>query len=157
MNTVRLGLAADAERARCKARAESEYSMWFQRGERHLESFILHREKEHHRHASYELFQAAEAFYGALLLVFVGEKPWSHDIRMFQRTAVQCDPLFAHVFADDGAEDQRLLMLLSNACMGARYDRRFRVSKGNLRRLHRRVRLLRDLVERICRSRLQEL
>ena len=156
MNTVRLGLAADTERARCKARAESDYAMWFERGERHLESFILHRNQGHYRHASYELFQAAEAFYGALLLVFVGEKPWSHDIRMFQRTAVQCDPLFAHVFADE-AEDERLLMLLYMACMGARYDRQFSVSKGNLRRLHRRVKLLRDLVERICRSRLQEL
>ncbi len=156
MNTVRLGPAPDTQRAKRKARAESDYAMWFERGERHLESFDLHRDQEHHRHACYELFQAAEAFYGALLLVFIGEKPWSHDIRMFQRVAVECDPLFEHVFSEE-ADDQRLLMLLYMACMAARYDRQFRVSKGNLRRLHRRVRLLRDLVERICRSRLQEL
>lgn len=156
MNIVRLASAADTQRGKRKTQAERDYALWFERGERHLESFALHSDQSHHRHACYELFQAAEAFYGALLLVFVGEKPWSHDIRMFQRVAVDCDPLFKHVFSED-ADDQRLLMLLYMACMAARYDSRFRVRKRDLHRLHQKVRLLRDLTERLCPSQLQEL
>ena len=141
---------------RCAKQAERDYALWFERGQRHLESFVLHRGSEHYRHASYELFQAAETFYGTVLLVFVGEKPWSHDLRMFQRTAIQCDAQFAQVFADDAGEDRRLLTLLNDACMGARYDLNFHVAEPDLLVLSQKVKLLADLVERACRLKLSE-
>ena len=68
--------AAPIHDARRRARAERDFSLWHERGTRCLETFSFLMERGHRRQAAFDLFQATEAFYGALLLVFVGDKPW---------------------------------------------------------------------------------
>ena len=152
--SVPLAPASPSPHGRRREQAESDFALWHDRGLRCLETFAYLFENGHHRHAAYDLFQAAEAFYGALLLVFIGEKPWVHDLRMFNRTAMQCDPLLAHVFPEVTAEDRRLFRLLNDACMGARYDKEFTAAEADLRILQQRVLLLQALTERLCRARI---
>ena len=140
--------------ARRRLRAERDFALWHERGRCCLETFSYLLGRGRLRQAVFDLFQAAEAFYGALLLVFVGEKPWTHDLRVLRRTAGQCDPLFTHVFPEATAEDERLFALLNEACMGARYDADFSASADDLRRLHPRVLLLEALTDRLCREKL---
>jgi HEPN domain-containing protein/predicted nucleotidyltransferase len=105
-------------------------------------------------HAAFSLHQAAERYFHAVLLVFTGYKPKSHDL---EALAKQTAPLHAEL--EDALprvqlEDQRLFSLLKRAYIEARYSKSYVVTSDELATLRDRVLDLARRVKRACSDRL---
>jgi len=101
-------------------------------------------------HAAFLLHQATERYYHAVLLVFTGYKPKTHDI---EALAKQTSPLHSEL---EGAlprtepEDQWLFGLLKRAYIEARYSKSYRVTPAELSILRERLLDLAGRVRRAC-------
>ncbi|WP_051313248.1 HEPN domain-containing protein [Sporocytophaga myxococcoides] len=139
-----------------KARAKEEYDLWFESANDFLETFRFNFEKEKYKIAAFQLHQATERYYTALLLVFTGYKEKIHDIEELgsQVEAINAD--FKKVFPRQSPEQDERFKLLKKAYIDARYKKTFSISKEDLEYLSERVEMLRDMVKTKCEERIGE-
>src|SRR5690606_19290889 len=75
-----------------KARAKEEYDLWFESANDFFETFEFNFNKGKYIIAAFQLHQAVERYYTALLLVFTGYKAKIHDIEELGSQAEAIDP-----------------------------------------------------------------
>ena len=80
------------------------------------------------------------------LLVLSSYKPKGHDLEERLKKWALYDARFASVIPTETDEEKRLFKLLCEACIGARYLKRFSISREEVDAIALRVRALRDLV-----------
>lgn len=102
------------------------------------------------------LHQATEKHYATILLVFTDYKPRTHDIEELGKQIEKLDPDFATVFPKNTTEEARLFKLLKKAYIDARYEINYKIERSELEYLSNRVKLLRELTERICQERIAQ-
>lgn len=105
---------------------------------------------------AFQLHQATERYYAAILLVFTDYKPKIHDIVELGNQVGKFHPDFATVFPRSTPDQERLFQLLRKAYIDARYEIHYKIEKEELQYLSDRVKLLRDLTERICNERIAQ-
>jgi HEPN domain-containing protein/predicted nucleotidyltransferase len=139
-----------------KARAKEEYDLWFESAGEFLIDFKNAFQRESYKKAAFELHQATERYYTALLLVFTGYKEKIHDIEELgsQVEAISAD--FKNVFPRLTPEQNERFKLLKKAYIDARYKKSYSISKEDLEYLGERVELLRDMVKTKCEERIGE-
>ncbi|WAC12960.1 HEPN domain-containing protein [Dyadobacter pollutisoli] len=142
-------------------KSTEEFEHWFESACRFLEGFDFYFQKgendtAYYSNAAFELHQATERFYAAILLVFTDYKPRIHDIEILGNQVEKLNANFATVFPKTTAEEERLFILLKKAYIDARYNRNYKIEKEELEYLGSRVTLLKDLTERICRERIAQ-
>jgi len=98
-----------------------------------------------------------ERYYAAVLLVFTDYKPRTHDIEDMGQQASKQHSDFLQVFPQTTDEEKRLFELLKKSYIEARYSKSFTVEKSELDYLSERVQLLKELTERICQEKIEEL
>ena len=91
-----------------------------------------------------------ERYYGAVLLVFAGYKPKTHDLEKLGHMAAGQDPAFPAVFPRSTEKEKRWFELLRRAYVDARYDKNYRISRVGLEYLSGRVKALGRAAKRIC-------
>lgn len=101
-------------------------------------------------YAAFNLHQAAEHLYGAILLVFDGYKPRTHRLDELNRRAASADTEFLYVFPLQTDDEQRRFQLLCAAYVDARYEDTYTITREDLEYLAERVRHLRLLTEHAC-------
>ena len=85
--------------------------------------------------------QATERYLAALLLVFTGYKPKTHDLKELVHSASNQDPAVLTVFPQTDKLEKKRFSLLRRAYIDARYDmENFKVTKEDLQWLGDRVR-----------------
>jgi len=99
---------------------------------------------------AFNLHQATERFYIAILLVFTGYKPKMHNLETLGKRAANMDGQFLQVFPRDTEEQDRLFKLLKHAYIDARYKKDYKITKSELEYLAERVKILQRLTKRIC-------
>ena len=105
-------------------------------------------------HAAFLLHQAAERYFHAVLLVYTGYKPRSHDIEaLAAQTAPMHEALQDALPRTDG-EDARLFDLLKRAYIEARYSKSYHITLDELAALRRHVLDLAERVRRACADKL---
>ncbi|KAA0992442.1 HEPN domain-containing protein [Dyadobacter aurulentus] len=140
-------------------KASNAFKHWFESANLFLDSgifFIKGESLAHYNKSAFELHQATERYYSAILLVFTDYKPRTHDIEELGKQVEKLHPNFATVFPKNTAEEARLFKLLKKAYIDARYEINYKIEKVELEYLSERVKLLRDLTERICNERIAE-
>jgi predicted nucleotidyltransferase/HEPN domain-containing protein len=142
-------------------KSTEEFEHWFESANLFFEAFeiFFHKgdnRKAYYSNAAFQLHQATERYYAAILLVFTDYKPRIHDIEILGNQVEKLNTNFATVFPKTTAEEERLFILLKKAYIDARYNKNFKIEKEELEYLGSRVTLLKDLTERICRERIAQ-
>ncbi|NIJ52913.1 HEPN domain-containing protein [Dyadobacter arcticus] len=137
-------------------KAKEQFEPWFESSSRFLETAFIHIDKTWFKEAAFNLHQATERYYSAILLVFTDYKPKIHDIEKLGNQVQKLHHDFAKVFPKNTPEEKRLFELLQKAYIDSRYNMNYKIEKAELEYLGERVKLLKDLTERICNERIAE-
>jgi predicted nucleotidyltransferase/HEPN domain-containing protein len=113
------------------------------RGKSKLSAFLLH--------------QATERLYQCLFLVRTLYVPKTHNLNRLRALAEDMEPALKQVWPGSTRDEKRAYARLREAYIKARYSRDYRITSDELQWLEERVDLLKTLVERACRSRLETL
>ena len=140
-----------------QAKAQEEFDHWFESANGFLKGVKFYVNEGELKIAIFQLHQAVERYYAAVLLVFTDYKPRTHDIEDMGSQAVKQHSEFLQVFPQSSDEEKRLFELLKKSYIEARYSKSFTVEKSELDYLSERVQLLKELTERICKEKIEEL
>ena len=133
------------------------FEEWFHNAEysQQLASYAV-RDRERN-HAAFQLHQATERLYQCLFLVRTLYTPKTHNLNRLRALAEGMEPSLKQVWPGSTREEKRAYARLREAYINARYSREYRITKDQLEWLGSRVELLKTLVERSCRARLETL
>lgn len=140
-----------------QAKAQEEFDHWFESANKFLKGSGYYITEGDLKESIFLLHQAVERYYAAVLLVFTDYKPRTHDIEDMGQQATKQHSDFLQVFPQSTEEEKRLFELLKKSYIEARYSKSFTVEKSELNYLSERVQLLKELTERICKEKIQEL
>ena len=140
-----------------KALAEEYFDQWFTTASTFFKTFRFLLGEGDFKIAAFQLHQATERYLTTALLVFVGNKPHTHDIEALGKLAAVEHPLLSEPFPMATAADERLFKLLKRAYIESRYSKSYRITAEELGTLGERVRDLAGRVERACRERIEGL
>jgi HEPN domain-containing protein/predicted nucleotidyltransferase len=135
--------------------AQEDFNYWFKSARYFFDNFKANFEKRRYNVAAFELHQATERFYTAILLVFTHYKPKEHDIKTLGKQVGNLDPRFLPVFPRKTPEERRLFELLRKAYIDARYNRNYKITKKELEYVAERVKKLQQLTKEICKQRVE--
>jgi len=107
-------------------------------------------ERGSYKKAAFELHQAVERFFDAILLVFTNYRPRSHDLEKLGHMVGGYDPALLTVFPQATEEQKKSFDLLKRAYVEARYNPGYKITKEQLEYLAQGVAKLQDLAKKIC-------
>ncbi|WAC15168.1 HEPN domain-containing protein [Dyadobacter pollutisoli] len=136
-------------------KAKDQFEPWFSSANEFLD-IDADLAKSHFKKAAFLLHQATERYYAAILLVFTDYKPKIHDIEKLGNQVEKLHSAFGTVFPKNTPEEKRLFELLQKAYIDSRYNMNYKIEKAELEYLSERVKLLKDLTERICNERIAQ-
>lgn len=156
-NTSRYQLAEKRELSPLEIQklAQADFDQWFTSANEFYFQFKNAMEHSMFKNAAFQLHQATERFYGAIQLVFTGNKPKTHDLEILGGMAKACDMEFGKVFPKGDLQERTRFILLRKAYVDARYKAEYQISKADLEWLAGRVQILRDLTEKICKEKIR--
>lgn len=153
----RLATPRELDYAEIKEMAEAYYKDKYSDAEDFLFHAKIAQERRTYQMCSFMLHQATENFIKTIPLVYVLYGYKEHDLEFLIE---KCKPYtldLAKVFPRDTDEEERLFKLLQRAYIEARYNKKnFTVTKADIDALISRIELLRDIVEKVCRERIDE-
>lgn len=135
------------ERARI---AEGDLEGWIGAARRFYRYYQVGYDEGDLRGASFNLNQATESAYKAILLVFTGYCPHEHMLGWLADEAARFGPVSEEIFPQSAEQERKRFELLNRAYIGARYRKDFIVFWGDIEYLAPRVETLLDVAERIC-------
>jgi HEPN domain-containing protein/predicted nucleotidyltransferase len=123
--------------------AKADFKQWFKSANEFCGLYESSMEKKWYKKAAFMLHQAAETFYGTVLLVYTNYKPKTHDLDTLRRLAANHDPAFFTAFPLRTKQERDRFDLLRQAYVGARYHDDYEITPQELKYLSRCVELLR--------------
>ncbi len=147
---IPLAEARELSNAEKKQIAQDDYDQWSKTGNEFLISAVSNAERNSNNIATFELHQASEAIYNAVMLVFTGYKPKTHNIEMLYHYNKNHSKELAMVFPQNTDEETHLFKLLKSGYIDARYNKDFTITPEELQTLITRVTRLKDIAEQIC-------
>ena len=141
------------------AKAREDFGHWYKSAGMFYEDFESNFQKgkkdsDYLKKAAFELHQAVERYYVALILVFTGYRPKTHSLKELGEQAQHIHERFKVIFPIGIPEQKARYELLCRAYIDARYQKDYSISQQDLVWLARRVEMLRDLVRVICEVRM---
>jgi uncharacterized protein len=139
-------------------RISTEYfSDWIESGDRRFRGAQFQISDGGLKDAAFDLHQATERYLTCLLLIETGYRPKKHDTEQLLKQATGFDIEFNAVFPRNTQQEERLFDLLRRAYIDARYSKAYKISEEELNILSNRVQQLKEIVERVCKKKLEEL
>ena len=135
--------------------AQQDFNHWYKSARYFFDDFKSNLEKRRNNNSAFNLHQATERFYTAILLVFTHYKPKEHDIKTLGKQAGNLDPRFLPVFSHKTREERRLFELLRKTYIEARYNRIYKITKKELEYLGERVKKLQQLTKEVCKEKIE--
>jgi uncharacterized protein len=130
--------------------ASEDFEHWFPSACEFYVQYGCAFERQQYNIAAFELHQATERFFNAIVLTFTRYKPKTHDIEKLDHQASDLHPEFFKVFPRATEQQKHCFDLLKNAYIDARYKRDYVITKEELEYLASRVRKLQELTKQIC-------
>lgn len=146
----KLAEAKDLTFEEWKEIAQDDYDAWFYDGAEFLISAKNALNRKNHRHSAFYLHQATESLYTAILLVFSGYKPRTHDLKKLKGMVNQYNRELLKVFPLSSPEQEKCFVLLKDAYVKARYDKTYSITEEQLEYLLERIERLKIITEQIC-------
>jgi len=135
--------------------ARAHFNQWFTNAKNAYRQYQHAMDDRSYMEAAFNLHQAVERFYAAVLLVFTNYKPRIHDLAKLSRMVAGQDPAFLPVFPKATPEEKECFDLLRRAYVEARYNPAYKITKAQLEYLAERVRKLQRLTKRICEAKIE--
>jgi predicted nucleotidyltransferase/HEPN domain-containing protein len=132
--------------------AQADFDYWHRRAIGFYEMFETRYDKGDLPLAVFNLNQATECCYKAILLVFTSYCPHEHLLDWLGYDAARFGPVFREIFPRDTKEQDDNFTLLDRAYIGARYQKDFIVHWHEVDYLAPRVKQLLEVTERMCRE-----
>ena len=139
----------------CEERREigkEDFEQWFPQGAGFMDTALYTLKQGRLNHSAFELHQATESFYTAILLVFTGYKGKGHDIKEFGSLASNYSDELLKIFPRETEEQKQCFTLLREAYIRARYDKNYKITEEQLLYLVQRVEKLKTVTEEICQA-----
>ena len=105
--------------------------------------------------AAFQLHQATERSYKAIILVFTGYNPNEHYLMILGHMAGKHDRALRDIFPRETEEQEELFDLLDYAYIGARYDPEYKITRQQLEQLAPCVKKLHEVTKRICKEKIE--
>ena len=137
--------------------ARAYFEEWLDKVDSALMGAAFYIEKSKPKDAAFTLHQATERAYICFLLVRTLYFPRSHNIKFLRSLAEDSEPRLIEAWPRERRIDRRRFQLLKRAYVEARYSTAYDVSVDELDAILADVRGLRDIIERVCRERLDTL
>lgn len=130
--------------------AREDFEHWFPSACEFLDNCQFNLDQDRYNNAAFQLHQATERFFNAVILTFTRYKPKTHDIEKLDRQVSNLHADFFTVFPRASQQQQDCFEKLKNAYIDARYKRDYVITREELDYLAARVRKLQELTQRIC-------
>ncbi len=130
--------------------AKDDFDQWFPRAIGFIKATNYMLQDNYLNLAAFQLHQATESFYSAILLVFTGYKPRLHDIEKLGSLASNYSDELLKIFPRDTKEHEERFILLKLAYTEARYNKNYKITEEQLVYLIKRVEKLKSITEEIC-------
>ena len=134
--------------------AKADFKQWFEKAKDFDIAYESLFEKQKYITAAFQLHQAAECYYGTVLLVYTNYKPKTHDLDTLRRLAANHDPAFFTVFPLRTKQERDRFDKLRQAYVGARYHDSYKITSQELKYLSRCVELLREQTQTSCEAKM---
>lgn len=141
-----------------KAIAEADFHKWFTSAVTFLNTSNLIKETyQTFKESVFNLHQGAERTYNAVILVFTGYKPKTHNLgklRAFTKTfslELYC------IFPRDTKHEEHLFDLLQKGYIDARYKDDYVITEEELSTLIDRVRKMQAIAEKVCQVKIESI
>ena len=130
--------------------AQDYFDQWFYHGTECIIDAHSILQRNNFNKSAFELHQATESFYNAILLVFSGYKEKEHDIERLGSLASNYSDELLKIFPRDTEEQEKSFILLKKAYIEARYNKKYKITEEELLYLIKRVEKLKSVTEEIC-------
>ena len=137
--------------------AQEHFDHWFEKAKRFYTFFEIGLEKDWLTDAAFNLQQAAESAYKALLLVYTNYTPYNHFLDWHDKAIQDVIPDLPDFFPRETQEAEDRFKNFDYAYIGARYNPEYNISEADLRYFAQRVELLMSETESRCKTFLQAL
>ncbi|MHC4394330.1 MAG: HEPN domain-containing protein [Planctomycetota bacterium] len=135
--------------------AQDHFDHWFGSAKDAYTAYQATLEKKLLKEAAFNLHQATERSYKAILLVFTGYNPNEHYLMILSHMAGKHNRALRDIFPRKNKEQEELFNLLDYAYIGARYDPDYKITKKQLEYLSKRVKILQRLTKKICKEKIE--
>jgi len=110
-----------------------------------------------YKNAAFYLHQAAERAYNAIVLVYSGYKPKTHNLYKLKRYSKRFSEELDNIFPYNTAQEKHLFELLKRAYIDSRYKDDYMITESELSILLPRVQQLLDITKTLCEGKIAEL
>ncbi|GAG41348.1 unnamed protein product, partial [marine sediment metagenome] len=135
--------------------AKDDFKQWFHSAEVFYIQYENAFKIREYKNAAFQLHQATERYYAAVMLVFTGYKPKTHDLEKLSHQAAGQEPAFLPVFPRATEKQKHRFELLRRAYVDARYDKNYKITRTELKYLAERVLELKKLTARHCKKKIK--
>jgi HEPN domain-containing protein len=142
-----------------KEKAENYFEIWYPQGNEFLIDAHNCYDRASYKKGIFELHQATESFYAAVLLVTGGYKPKTHNLEFLRSYAKHISIDLYQLFltpADDNHQ-KHLFELLKRGYIDARYKKEYKITQEELSELITKVIKMKELVKKICEEKVNPL
>ena len=133
-----------------KAIAEKYFEQWYYSAQRFLKGAGFYLQENDLKEGVFNLHQATERTYNAVILVETGYKPKTHNLDKLKRYSKRFSEELDGIFPDNTPEEKHLFDLLKRGYVDARYKEYYEITEGELALLIERVGKLQQVAETIC-------
>ena len=138
--------------------AEMYFDVWFKRAIEFSIDTTHAFNRGSYNKAAFELHQATESLYYAILLVFTGYKPKTHNLYKLRKHAKHLsEELFLIFPVETSKEEKHLFDLLKRGYIDARYKIDYTITEQELRTLMEREKQMQEMVDRVCKEKIASL
>lgn len=133
--------------------ARGHFEQWFESSLEFLEVAKLCAERKMSNKAAFNLHQAVETAYHAVLLTLTLYSPKLHDIKTLRSWSESLDPRLIEVWPRKTRYERRAFNALQRAYVEARYSKHYRITKELLAEATASVEKLQAIVKEVCEGR----
>lgn len=138
--------------------AQRYFDIWFNNGTEFLIDADNAFKRGSFKKSAFELHQATESFLSAVLLVFTGYKPKTHNLLKLRKYAKQLsENLFLIFSIESNNEDKALFDLLKKGYIDARYKSTYEISENEVEQLLEKVVKIKHIVYGLCQEHITSL
>ncbi|WP_192349403.1 HEPN domain-containing protein [Algoriphagus sp. Y33] len=140
-------------------RAQEYYDIWFTMGEDFLIDAPQALERKSYRVCNFYLHQTVEHFYAAILLVFTGYKPKSHNLQNLREYSKHLSTDLYNLFFSEIDEhfESQIFKNLKKGYIDARYKLDFQITESEMLEMLDKVMQMKILIEDLCLKELDRL
>jgi len=139
------------------AMAKEYFDEWFPAGAGRLDTARYVQREGRLKEAAFNLHQATEMLYHAVLLVRTFYTPHVHNLGFLRSQANLIDRRLIYVWPEDNRKQRAMFEKLKEAYVKARYSKHYRISEEELAWLGEQVEELGRVVHAVCSERIVEL